>query len=152
MKTIKDILKSDSIEQRRRIAKTLAISKEDKNALIVNESNGGCGNGSSRIEYWRIKDFDMGGNEMYFSSIKCYDTKNRIRIIGPYIYYLANQNQTMYSNPIAVSFVPIATEFGEFKIINSLKDLMSIMGVSEEEFNTLFEPITEEEFYNIKPE
>ena len=41
MKTIKDILKSDNVEQRRRIAKTLAISKEDKNALIVNESNGG---------------------------------------------------------------------------------------------------------------
>lgn len=43
MKTIKDILKADSYEQRRRIAKTLAISKEDKNALIVNKSNGGGG-------------------------------------------------------------------------------------------------------------
>ena len=86
---------------------------------------------------------------MYFSSIKCYGPKNRINIISPNIYYLANQNQTTYFNSIAVSFVPIATEFGEFKIINSLKDLMSIMGVSEEEFNTLFEPISEEEFYNI---
>lgn len=41
MKTIKDILKADSYEQRRRIAKNLAISREDKNALITNESNGG---------------------------------------------------------------------------------------------------------------
>ena len=41
MKTIKDILKTDNIEQRRRISKILAISKEDKNALIANEPNGG---------------------------------------------------------------------------------------------------------------
>lgn len=51
MKTIKDILKSDSIEQRRRIANNLAINREDKNALIVNESNGG---GKSKICYYRF--------------------------------------------------------------------------------------------------
>lgn len=117
-------------------------------AKDINNSEG-CSNGSSRIEYWKIKDADIGGIEMYFSSIKCYDSKNRINIIGPYIYYLVNQDQTVYSNSIAVSFVPISTEFGEFKIINSLKDFMSINGISEEEFNTLFEPITEEEFYKI---
>ena len=43
MKTIKDILKADNYEQRRRIANNLAISKEDKNALIVNKSNEGGG-------------------------------------------------------------------------------------------------------------
>ena len=43
MKTIKDILKTDNIEQRRRIAKNLAISKDDKDALIVNKSGGGGG-------------------------------------------------------------------------------------------------------------
>ncbi len=44
MKTIKDILKADNYEQRRRIANNLAISREDKNALIANESNGGGDN------------------------------------------------------------------------------------------------------------
>lgn len=39
MKTIKDILKTDNIEQRRRIAKNLAISKDDKDALITNKSS-----------------------------------------------------------------------------------------------------------------
>ena len=41
MKTIKDILKADSYEQRRRIANNLAISRDDKNALITNQSEGG---------------------------------------------------------------------------------------------------------------
>lgn len=53
MKTIKDILKADNYEQRRRIANNLAISKEDKNALIVNKSNGG-GDGTSKIHYYRF--------------------------------------------------------------------------------------------------
>lgn len=51
MKTIKDILKADNYEQRRRIANNLAISKEDKNALIVNKSSGGSG-GTSKIHYY----------------------------------------------------------------------------------------------------
>lgn len=41
MKSIKDILKTNSIKQRRKIANTLVITKEDKNALITNKSGGG---------------------------------------------------------------------------------------------------------------
>lgn len=58
MKTIKDILKADSIEQRRRIANNLAISKEDKNALIVNKSNGGGSSNNQNLVYYKNNRFD----------------------------------------------------------------------------------------------
>lgn len=55
MKTIKDILKTDNYEQRRRIANNLTISRDDKNALIANQ----CGGGDSdplftNTRYYRV--------------------------------------------------------------------------------------------------
>lgn len=55
MKTIKDILKADSYEQRRRIANNLVISRDDKNALITNQSGGGGSDVNETICYYKTK-------------------------------------------------------------------------------------------------
>lgn len=55
MKTIKDILKADSYEQRRRIANNLAINRDDKNALITNQSEGGGSDINETIYYYKTK-------------------------------------------------------------------------------------------------
>ena len=90
MKSIKDILKSDSIEQRRRIAKNLAISKEDKNALIVNKSNGwGSDSNGIDIEYYKVTIptdnlvRNVFQSVINFSSAFINCNQGRTRCIGP---------------------------------------------------------------------
>lgn len=165
MKTIKDILKSDNIEQRRRIAKTLAISKEDKNALIVNESNGGGGN-SSDIEYYRvIRPTDK--QVAYLLSMVLLVTSafincnqiNNIQWIGPGT--VATQMDGAHNyNILAIGFInkkAISIYDEEITILEgTLQEradfFLGSLGAPNINMFDYLEPITEEEFYNIKPE
>lgn len=166
MKTIKDILKSDSIEQRRRIAKTLAISKEDKNALIVNQSNGGGGNGIN-IEYYKLKvngvDNPIIFSTVYYSSsLLKFKDKNTVptTYIGPAS--LAKIIGESSIDTLAFGFIDkklIVLEPNDadnIEIQGTLQEradyFATMIGEDKINISDYFEPITEEEFYNIKPE
>lgn len=159
MKTIKDILKTDNVEQRRRIANNLAISKEDKNALITNESNGG--GGDSNLIYYKFKNIPidesgqliehtslMMGNEVNF--VYRIDGTSR-HIFGPGgLAYIAGNRGTINLLAVGVSkYIKIYQTEGTFEDIinNALKEYEMDANISD-----YLEPISEEEFYNIKPE
>ena len=159
MKTIKDILKSDSIEQRRRIAKNLAISKEDKNALIVNQSNGG--GGDSNLIYYKFKNIsiDNVGQSIEQFSLMLSNVVNFVHkvdggsthIFGPGgLAYIAGNRGTINLLAVGVSkYIKTYQIEGTFDDIinNSLKEYETDANISD-----YIEVITEEEFYNIKPE
>ena len=150
MKTIKDILKTDNIEQRRRIAKNLAISREDKNALITNESSGGGGD-SNGITYYKVN-LDNASDDNFS--------------IGPAGYFINNANGNFKPLAIGVlSYIKIVTGMLDDNDNFTDEDIMCFEGTLKEVIDAMakalgvpfnffdyLEPITKEEFYNIKPE
>ena len=167
MKTIKDILKADSIEQRRRIANNLAISKEDKNALIVNQSSGGGGDSDDvNIEYYKVMGMPTG-DEAYnaflqtiiLNSAFINYNQNRTHWIGAGS-IIINLDDAFTYNILAIGFINkklITVENEEVTTtegtLQERADIFaSLMGVPKININDYLEPITEEEFYNIKPE
>lgn len=177
MKTIKDILKADSYEQRRRIANNLAISREDKNALIVNKSNGG-GDDSNGVTYYKVNLDNTGENYPLIRTITCVVSTEMKAIYGEagqgYSNFLIGPAGSFIYNADG-NFQPIAIGVASYiKIVGGILDdndnitdknsmiiegtLKEVIGIMSEAFHLPFsafdylEPITEEEFYNIKPE
>lgn len=167
MKTIKDILKADNYEQRRRIANNLAISREDKNALIVNQSSGW--GGDSNLIYYKPKPNVEGTDFEEFLPMFA----NRLN----YIFQFSDEKLNHYVgsggliiNSCGASYIKILAIGvpSNIKMIHNdgwnpdalyegpfVPTFTSILkGIFGEEINIndYLEPITEEEFYNIKPE
>lgn len=166
MKTIKDILKADSIEQRRRIANNLAISREDKNALIANESNGGGGNGAN-IEYYKLIDpnviNDVIINLVAFSScfLNCFYGESGSNLHNHSIANNILSGKSYNFKVLAIVFIDIKSIYDTgdgypITFEGSLQEradyLCEMLGKPKININDYLEPITEEEFYNIKPE
>lgn len=176
MKTIKDILKADNIEQRRRIANNLAISREDKNALIVNQSNGG-GSGNNDITYYKVN-LDNAPDDNF------HDIKLIACMVAAEMKAIFGESGNGFSNFIigpagssifqaSDNFKPLAIGVPSYiKLITGMlddndniidKDSMIVEGTLKEVIDTLseafrlqinvfdyFEPITKEEFYSLK--
>lgn len=176
MKTIKDILKADNYEQRRRIANNLAISREDKNALIVNQSNGGGGSGNNDITYYKVN-LDNVPDGMY-SSIR-----QMVYMFAVEIKAIHGESGYGYSNftiapagyfiqpldnlkPLAIgvqSYIKLITGSLDDNDNITNENNMVMEGTLKEVIDTLselatlpfnffdyLEPITKEEFYSLK--
>ena len=163
MKSIKDILKTDSIKQRRKIANTLVISKEDKNALITNKSGGG-GNDSNgiNIEYYKVNNID---NTIILQLIEFFSILLSFKAIGSETPTHIGAGSLIRSagesriNIFAFAFIDkkilIIEDDGNIllELEGSLQERADFLatgtGLDKINIYDYIEPITEEEFYNI---
>ena len=127
---------------------------------------GGGGNGSSRIEYYRLIDSDITNGVL--STLILYSSCFLNCVHGETIYSLHNHsiaNNYLASSSdrykiLAIAFIDIKSVFDNEDIsvtfTGTLQEradyIATMMDEDKININDYLEPITEEEFYNIKPE
>lgn len=152
MSKIKNILQTDSIEQKRRLANSIELGREDKMALITNTSNRG-GNGGSVSKYapryYDISKVPAGTRFDFAASLKGRSGDNI------YIFPTMLAGDVRCEQILAFSYIPMYIDFGNgSRFIYDAIEFVRLMVDDDEEVNemlSLITEITEEEFYNIKP-